>query len=51
MKYQGTKSATLELKREIPKYDQIIKTVIGFSNQHGGKIRIWTARRLQILPR
>jgi ATP-dependent DNA helicase RecG len=43
MKYQDVESAVLELKREVPKYDQIIKTVIGFSNQHGGKIVVGVA--------
>lgn len=31
-------SVFLEFKREIPKNDQIIKTIIGFCNQKGGKL-------------
>lgn len=38
--YPHCESSTLELKREIPKHDQIIKTLIGFCNQHGGKLVI-----------
>ena len=40
MQYPGEESSTLEFKREMPKNDQIIKTIIGFCNQHGGKIII-----------
>ncbi len=40
MKYGERESSTLELKRELPKSDQIIKTVIGFCNQNGGKLVI-----------
>lgn len=43
MKYPGVESSTLELKEEIPKNDQIVKTVIGFCNQHGGKLVIGVA--------
>ena len=49
MKYPDTESAVLELKREIPKYDQIIKTIIGFSNQHGGKLVIGVANDGEII--
>ncbi len=49
MKYPDAESAILELKREIPKYDQIIKTVIGFSNQHGGKLIIGIADNGEII--
>ena len=38
MKYPCEESSTLEFKRELPKNDQIIKTVIGFCNQKGGEI-------------
>ncbi len=43
MKYPETESSTLELKRELPKNDQIVKTIIGFSNQSGGKLVIGVA--------
>ncbi|MBA3752383.1 putative DNA binding domain-containing protein [Candidatus Dependentiae bacterium] len=40
MKYPEKESSILEFKREIPKNNQIVKTVIGFCNQNGGKILI-----------
>lgn len=40
MKYPDLESSTLEFKRELPKNDQIIKTIIGFCNQSGGKLII-----------
>ncbi len=40
MKYQDTESSILEFKREVPQNDQIIKTVIGFCNQNGGRLVI-----------
>lgn len=40
MKYPETESAFLEFKREMPKNDQITKTIIGFCNRYGGKIII-----------
>lgn len=40
MKYSEPESTFLECKREIPKNDQIIKTIIGFCNRYGGKIII-----------
>ena len=38
MKYPDSESSILEFKRELPKNDQIIKTIIGFCNQNGGKL-------------
>lgn len=38
MRYPEEESAFLEFKREVPKNDQIIKTIIGFCNQKGGKL-------------
>lgn len=38
MKYAGVESIILEFKSDIPKNDQIIKTIVGFCNQHGGKL-------------
>ncbi len=43
MKYATQESSTVELKRELPKNDQIIKTIIGFCNQNGGKLVIGVA--------
>lgn len=40
MKYLEAESSTVELKKEIPKNDQIIKTIIGFCNLNGGKLII-----------
>lgn len=40
MRYPDLESSTLEWKKEIPRNDQIIKTVIGFCNQCGGKLVI-----------
>lgn len=36
IRYPETESSFLEFKREVPKNDQIIKTIIGFCNQKGG---------------
>jgi len=38
MKYPESESHTLEFKSTLPKNDQIIKTVIGFCNQAGGRL-------------
>ncbi len=38
MKYSEQESVTLEFKREIPKNEQIIKSIIGFCNQKGGRL-------------
>ena len=43
MYYPETESAFLEFKREVPKNDQIIKTIIGFCNQKGGKLILGVA--------
>jgi ATP-dependent DNA helicase RecG len=43
MKYPEKESSTLELKREIPQKQQIIKSIIGFCNQYGGKLVIGVA--------
>jgi ATP-dependent DNA helicase RecG len=40
MKFPETESSTLEFKREMPQKDQIVKTVIGFCNQNGGRLVI-----------
>ena len=38
MKYPEEESATLEFKAAVPKNDQIIKTIVAFCNQKGGKL-------------
>lgn len=43
MHYPEDESIYLEFKREVPKNDQIIKTIIGFCNQKGGKLIIGVA--------
>ena len=40
MKYLEQESSTLEFKVSLPPSNQIIKTIVGFCNQHGGKIII-----------
>jgi len=40
MKYPESESSTLEFKESIPKNNQILKTIIGFCNQNGGKLII-----------
>lgn len=37
-RHPESESALLEFKREVPKNEQIIKTIIGFCNQKGGKL-------------
>lgn len=39
-KHPESESSFLQFKREAPKNDEIVKTVIGFCNRHGGKIVI-----------
>lgn len=38
MKYPEKESSILEFKRELPAKQQVIKTIIGFCNMHGGKL-------------
>lgn len=40
MKYSEPESNKLEFKRELPKNNQIVKTIIGFCNTYGGKLII-----------
>ncbi|MEI8365796.1 MAG: RNA-binding domain-containing protein [Parachlamydiaceae bacterium] len=40
MIYPEPESSTMEWKKTIPSHDQIIKTLIGFCNQNGGRIVI-----------
>jgi ATP-dependent DNA helicase RecG len=43
MKYAESESSSLEFKQEMPKSDQIVKAVIGFCNQNGGKLVVGVA--------
>ncbi len=43
MKYAEVESHTIEFKQEIPKNNQIFKTVVGFCNQAGGQLIIGVA--------
>ena len=38
LRHPESESVMLEFKREIPKNEQIIKTIIGFCNQKGGRL-------------
>ncbi len=38
IRFQEAESSTVEFKSFLPKNDQIIKTIIGFCNHHGGKL-------------
>lgn len=49
MYYPVAESNTLELKVELPRFDQIVKTVIGFCNLHGGKVVIGVANDRKIV--
>lgn len=43
MKYPELESSTVEFKSDFPQNDQILKTIIGFCNQNGGKLIIGVA--------
>jgi len=43
MRYPENESSTLEFKEKMPQNDQIVKSVIGFCNQNGGKLIIGIA--------
>lgn len=43
LRHPETESSFLEFKKEVPKNDQIIKTIIGFCNQKGGRLIIGVA--------
>lgn len=49
MHYPEQESTTIELKVSLPKNDQIIKTIIGFCNQNGGKLIIGVANDGQVV--
>lgn len=43
LRYPEMESSLLEFKRDVPKNDQIIKTIIGFCNQKGGRLILGVA--------
>lgn len=43
MLFTEKESSTLELKQELPKNNQIVKTIIAFANQFGGRLMIGIA--------
>ncbi len=49
MRYPEAESNLIELKRETPKNDQIVKTMIGFCNTHGGKLVLGVADNREII--
>lgn len=49
IRYPESESALLEFKREVPKHDQIIKTIIGFCNLKGGKLILGVADDRKII--
>jgi ATP-dependent DNA helicase RecG len=49
MRYPADESSTLEWKKEYPENDQILKTVIGFCNHHGGRIVVGVANSGEIV--
>ena len=46
--FHEQESATLEFKEKLPSNDQLIKVVIGFCNQFGGRLMIGIADNLEI---
>src|SRR3982751_2985242 len=40
LRYPESESSLLEFKREVPKNEQVVETIIGFCNQKGGKLII-----------
>jgi ATP-dependent DNA helicase RecG len=40
LRYPESESSLLEFKRAVPKNEQVVKTIIGFCNQKGGKLII-----------
>jgi Predicted transcriptional regulator containing an HTH domain and an uncharacterized domain shared with the mammalian protein Schlafen len=43
VRYPETESNTIEFKRELPRNNQVVKTIIGFCNTFGGKLIIGVA--------
>jgi ATP-dependent DNA helicase RecG len=43
MKFPELESTTVEWKQELPKHDQIVRTLVGFCNRSGGKLIIGVA--------
>lgn len=49
MRFPDAESNTIELKQALPQNDQVIKTIIGFCNQHGGKLIVGVANDRSII--
>jgi ATP-dependent DNA helicase RecG len=49
MLYPEHESSTLEFKKSIPKNDQLVKTMIGFCNQNGGRLIIGVSNDRKII--
>lgn len=49
MRYPEEESSTVEWKRELPQNEQIIKTIIAFCNQNGGKVVVGVANSGEIV--
>jgi ATP-dependent DNA helicase RecG len=49
MKYPESESNVLEFKSELPSNDQIVKTIIGFCNQFGGRLIIGVSDEREVL--
>lgn len=49
MKYLTNESSILEFKREAPAKQQIVKTIIGFFNMHGGTLVVGVDDNKEIL--
>jgi ATP-dependent DNA helicase RecG len=47
--FREKESSTLEFKQELPKNNQIVKTIIGFANQFGGRLIIGVAENGSIV--
>jgi len=47
--YPDAESGRLEFKEKIPENQQIIKTIIGFCNQFGGRLVIGVANNREIV--
>lgn len=49
MKHPDAKSTVLELSRDVPKNESLIKTLIGFCNNRGGKLVVGVSENRDIL--
>lgn len=49
IQFPESESATLEFKASLPKRDQIVQTVVGFANMHGGRILVGVADNREVV--